>query len=594
MASLFTAGKFTALSASGVVPGAKLYTYAAGTTTPLATYTLQDGASPNANPVICNASGQASVWLGTSAYRFILKDASDVTIWDVDNYTASSSEHVSFLAAGSGAVATTVRAKLRAIVSPEDFGAVGDGVTDDTAAINLALAASDLVIGTGSYVATGTITIPRTGVTLDLRKLLVAVPVKIPTAENSILRLQHFGVTNAFVSGTNMLELGASGDTARQYGFQLDVDYCTGRTPAAVTVAHVVRNYNCTFSDLRLNRVYNTKNVYTCDAPACALGDNRMHGTLIENCDYAMFLHGTTGSANHVEHHVLDYQFVAGAQYGALYARGRAHYQVMNGAYDFNGQSLVKLTMTGSTVTENIGVQVQGTSSSAFGTIKAVTSDSMLLSKDSGTFTTSDGINGKPVTAVVVYGSGGPYLDFISNTDSSFARHTLNCSFLTNVYGNNQEDWIKFSALSSSNQRAEIAGHAFIASTGEQYMSLNKDTYSIRYGANSVLAAAPTAFSLRTTNGTVVLQTASTGYELADNLGNKLIEWNTTDGLELGQWSGAQIIKANRNVQFLNGTWDTPHILLGTTHLWVNAGKLMINTVAPTSAADGTVVGTQT
>jgi hypothetical protein len=85
MASLFTNGKFQATNASGAVPGAKLYTYAAGTTTPLATYTLQDGVSSNANPVICNAAGQASVWLGNSPYRMILKDASDVTIWDVDN-----------------------------------------------------------------------------------------------------------------------------------------------------------------------------------------------------------------------------------------------------------------------------------------------------------------------------------------------------------------------------------------------------------------------------------------------------------------------------------------------------------------------------
>ncbi len=48
---------------------------------------------------------------------------------------STGSSLVGHIASGSGAVATTVQTKLRESVSVKDFGAVGDGVTSDTAAI---------------------------------------------------------------------------------------------------------------------------------------------------------------------------------------------------------------------------------------------------------------------------------------------------------------------------------------------------------------------------------------------------------------------------------------------------------------------------
>ena len=61
-------------------------------------------------------------------------DRTDVTLRS-DLASESGSELVGYQPAGTGAVATTVQSKLRETVSVNDFGAVGDGVADDTAAI---------------------------------------------------------------------------------------------------------------------------------------------------------------------------------------------------------------------------------------------------------------------------------------------------------------------------------------------------------------------------------------------------------------------------------------------------------------------------
>jgi len=74
-----------------------------------------------------------------------------------DLAASSGASLVGYLQGGTGAVATTVQAKLRENVSVKDFGAIGDGVTDDTAAIQAAIASgSSLFFPFGTYL-TGTL-----------------------------------------------------------------------------------------------------------------------------------------------------------------------------------------------------------------------------------------------------------------------------------------------------------------------------------------------------------------------------------------------------------------------------------------------------
>ena len=72
--------------------GGLIYTYAAGTTTPAATYTSYTGGTANANPIVLDSAGRtpAQIWLTEgSSYKFVLETALAVTIKTDDNIFAS-------------------------------------------------------------------------------------------------------------------------------------------------------------------------------------------------------------------------------------------------------------------------------------------------------------------------------------------------------------------------------------------------------------------------------------------------------------------------------------------------------------------------
>jgi len=69
--------------------GGLIYTYAAGTTTPQATYTSNSGLIAQANPIVLDASGRVpsgEIWLSQLVtYKFVLQTSSGVTIGTYDN-----------------------------------------------------------------------------------------------------------------------------------------------------------------------------------------------------------------------------------------------------------------------------------------------------------------------------------------------------------------------------------------------------------------------------------------------------------------------------------------------------------------------------
>jgi hypothetical protein len=155
--------------------GGKIYTYLAGTTTPVAAYTSSNGATAWTNPIVLNAAGRVSgsgeIWLtADTSYKFLLRDSADVLIATYDNITGingtgitSNASNVTYDPAGAGAVATTVQAKLRESVSILDFGASTSATAAaNTTAIQAALnsGAKTIFAPAGTYQFT-TLTIPE-------------------------------------------------------------------------------------------------------------------------------------------------------------------------------------------------------------------------------------------------------------------------------------------------------------------------------------------------------------------------------------------------------------------------------------------------
>ena len=128
-------------NSGAVLTGGLLYTYTAGTTTPVTTYQDSAGATPNANPVVLDASGRVSaeVWLTTgAAYKLVLKTSTGTTLWTMDNLRAINDP--------SSVAWAVITGKPTTIAG---YG-ISDGLTTTVAAATYAPIASPSLTGTAS------------------------------------------------------------------------------------------------------------------------------------------------------------------------------------------------------------------------------------------------------------------------------------------------------------------------------------------------------------------------------------------------------------------------------------------------------------
>ena len=176
----------------------------------------------NRNSAISSAVSTLTNSLALGTGTDLIGDDNGPSLWSTVStfiqYLKSSlgSSIIGFLQSGTGAVARSVQSKLREYVSVKDFGAVGDGVTDDTAAIQAAINSGykTILFPSGNY-SFSTLTVNTSGITL------VGVGAVGSAALHTVLTPQINNAVNAIsvattvaVSGFTIKNLEISGGAA--------------------------------------------------------------------------------------------------------------------------------------------------------------------------------------------------------------------------------------------------------------------------------------------------------------------------------------------------------------------------------------------
>ena len=194
-------------SNSGVpLAGGLLYTYSAGTTTPLATYTTAAGTTANSNPIVLNSAGRLDneVWLtSTLTYKFVLKDSGGVTIATYDDIPGIGS--VSGLTTGTSLLSGNGSGGFSNVVVGSNLSFVGGTLSATTGGSGAGTVTSVALTAPAAFTVTGS-PVTTTG-TLALTYSGTPVPVSSGGTGTSTL------TTNSVVlgNGTSAVQFVAPG-----------------------------------------------------------------------------------------------------------------------------------------------------------------------------------------------------------------------------------------------------------------------------------------------------------------------------------------------------------------------------------------------
>jgi len=277
---------FTQTGTLAPLVGGKLYAFAAGTSTPLATYSDAALTTPNAHPVVLDANGEAIIYLGAAPYKMRLENSASVvqTGWPIDNIQSSVAISALYtdalrsdLADASdidngdakiaveqpftGAVARTQHDKNKECISVLDFGADPTGVADSTvyfqAASDSITTPGSLLIPAGTYKVQGWIITNSDLNIICHGSLIPAANTTTPVVQLGTDAIVCFRVTGnlSTTSGglwstwTNAIGISFKGLVEANLllnvnGFNVGLDFCPAATAVAYNSFYLQRVYN--------------------------------------------------------------------------------------------------------------------------------------------------------------------------------------------------------------------------------------------------------------------------------------------------------------------------------------------------------------